>query len=134
MPDDPAPRNTSATTDQSQAATVPSDTSVSIVTAPWRRLMSVARWNGQPAQKMTGVASTSAIHCQPSIMSAGTIETRTTGTERTAATIRRGRTVASSGWFIAMWSCSWPGSSVGTWYPRSWTFAANASGPVTASS
>ena len=37
------------------AAIVPSDTSVSIVVAPWRRFTSVARWNGHADQRITGV-------------------------------------------------------------------------------
>ena len=40
---DPAPRNTSAITDHNQAETVPTVTSVSMVTARWRRFIHVAR-------------------------------------------------------------------------------------------
>ena len=43
-----------------QAASVPIEMSVSIVAAPWRAFRSAARWNGQPAQETTGVASASA--------------------------------------------------------------------------
>lgn len=59
IPRSPAVPKKSATTDHSQADSVPTEMSVSIVAAPWRRLVHVARWKGQPAQKTTGVASTS---------------------------------------------------------------------------
>ncbi|HEX5994313.1 MAG TPA: hypothetical protein VFY84_04135 [Jiangellales bacterium] len=41
------PRN-SAHTDQPSAASVPTEISVSIVAAPWRRFVHAARWNGAP--------------------------------------------------------------------------------------
>ncbi len=50
-------RKKSATTDQPYAASVPTLISVSIVAAPWRRFCQAARWNGQPPQRTTGVAS-----------------------------------------------------------------------------
>ena len=53
----PASRKKSATTDQPQAESVPSEISVSIVAAAWRRFFQAAAWNGQPAQRTTGVAS-----------------------------------------------------------------------------
>ncbi len=40
---------TSTTTDQSQAASVPTEISVSIVAAAWRALESAARWKRAPA-------------------------------------------------------------------------------------
>ncbi len=61
----PAEPQTSAYRDCRYAAMVPSETSVSIVVAPWRRLTHAARWNGQPAHTTTGVARTSETHCQP---------------------------------------------------------------------
>ena len=60
----PASRKKSATTDQPQAASVPTEIRVSIVAAPWRRFCQAALWNGQPAQSTTGVASWSESHCQ----------------------------------------------------------------------
>ena len=57
MPVSPASRKKSATTDQPHAASVPSEISVSIVAAAWRRFFHAATWNGQPAQSTTGVAS-----------------------------------------------------------------------------
>ena len=44
---------------------------MSIVAAPWRAFSAAARWNGQPAQSTTGVASASASHSQPSSWSGG---------------------------------------------------------------
>ena len=69
---------------------VPSETSVSIVVAPWRRFTRVARWNGHADQRMIGVESAKATHCQPANCSAGTIEIASTGTPSTTATTRRG--------------------------------------------
>ena len=62
------------TADQPKAASVPIEISVSIVAVPCRALRSAARWNGQPAQTTTGVASASATHSHPSNWSGGTIE------------------------------------------------------------
>ena len=56
----------SAATDQPHAASVPIETSVSIVAAPCRAFTSAARWKSKPAQKTTGVASANASHSQPS--------------------------------------------------------------------
>ena len=50
-----------------------------MVVAPWRRLTSVARWNGHADHRMTGVESANATHCQPANCSPGTIEIATTG-------------------------------------------------------
>ena len=57
------PKN-SATSDQPKAASTPSETSVSIVVAPWRRLAHAARWNGHAPHTTTGAASVSDSHCQ----------------------------------------------------------------------
>ena len=77
---------------------MPTEISVSIVAAPWRAFRSVARWNAAPAQKTTGVASTSATHSQPSNRNGGTIAIATSGAVRRAATTRRVRTArAGSG-------------------------------------
>ena len=86
---------TSATTDQPQAASVPSETSVSMVAAPWRRFAHAARWNGHPAHRTTGVARASATHCQPSNWRAGIIDSSTTGTVSAADTRNRRRSGAA---------------------------------------
>ena len=57
IPGSPAPRKKSATTDQPQAASMPTEISVSIVAAPCFRFCQAARWNGQAPQSTTGVAS-----------------------------------------------------------------------------
>ena len=64
---------------------MPTEISVSIVAPPWRAAREAARWNPAPATSTTGVESASATHSQPEKRSAGTIETSTTGTVRTAA-------------------------------------------------
>ena len=79
----------STTADHDQAANVPIEMSVSIVTAPWRALRAAARWNGQPPHHTTGVESASASHSQPSTCSGGTMARTTSGALRVAATTRR---------------------------------------------
>ena len=64
MPGSPAVPQNSAYTDQPNAASVPSETRVSMVAVPWRRLVHAARWNGQPPQTTTGAARVSESHCQ----------------------------------------------------------------------
>ena len=110
MSGSPAPRNTSATTDQPQAASVPTEIRVSIVAAPWRRLSQAARWNGQPPHSTTGVASSRASHCQWSNWSAGIIDTSSTGSDRAADTTRRRRS-AAVGSISAAAGCAASGSS-----------------------
>jgi hypothetical protein len=83
---------TSATTDHVHAAMVPTDTNVSIVTVPWRALDNDELWNIQPAHHTTGVANASAHHSQPPNCSALIIDTRSSGTVRTAAGTSRRRT------------------------------------------
>ncbi len=56
MPVMPASPANSATTDQVQAASVPTLISVSMVAVAWRRFAHAARWNGQAAHSTTGVA------------------------------------------------------------------------------
>ena len=73
MPGMPAVPKNSAHTDQPNAARVPIDTSVSIVAAPWRRLIQAARWNGHPPYATTGAASARDSHCQLVNCNAGTI-------------------------------------------------------------
>jgi hypothetical protein len=53
------PRST-ATVDQRNAASVPIETSVSMVAARRRRLSRAARWNGHPAHATTGTVRASA--------------------------------------------------------------------------
>ena len=60
----PASRKNSESTDQPQAASVPTEISVSMVAAPWRRFCQAALWNGQRGPQTTGVASCSESHCQ----------------------------------------------------------------------
>ena len=64
MPGSPAVPRNSAYSDQPKAARVPSETRVSMVAAPCRRLVQAARWNGAPPQTTTGAASVSDSHCQ----------------------------------------------------------------------
>ena len=89
IPSSPAPPSSSAHSDQSVAATTPSDTSVSIVDAPCRAARNAAAWNGHAAHVTTGSESAATTHCQPVNCSAGTIDSATTGTVSTAATRRR---------------------------------------------
>ena len=70
---------------------MPSETSVSIVDVPCRRLTQAARWNGQAPQTTTGAASVSESHCQLVNCQAGTIARAITGTVSSAETIRRCR-------------------------------------------
>ena len=64
-PASPAVPKNSAYSDQPNAASVPSETSVSMVAAPWRRLVQAARWNGQrrPTPRPARRASSES-HCQ----------------------------------------------------------------------
>ena len=115
-PQSPAGVNTTAHTDQEKAARTPIDTSVSMVAAPWRALITIARWKGQAAQIATGAVSAITIHCQPSNCSAPIIEIASTGAAKTAATTRRtsrscGR---SSPWSWPSWPFGSACSSVAT--------------------
>ena len=62
----PAPPSRSAHSDQAVAATMPMETSVSMVEAPCRAARAAARWNGHAAQVATGRARAATTHCQPS--------------------------------------------------------------------
>jgi hypothetical protein len=79
----------SAHSDHPKAARVPMEMRVSMVAAPWRRLVRAARWNGQPQYTTTGEARVRASHCQPRNWSAGTIDMAITGTASTSAVSRR---------------------------------------------
>ena len=101
---------TSATSDHAQAATVPSEISVSMVAAPCRAFRSAARWNPAPAPNTTGVASTRPSHSQPENCSAGSIAINASGSDNTTATISRIRARrASSAWLsrVASGSEAW---------------------------
>ena len=87
----PAPRKSRAATDHPHAASVPIEMRVSIVAARCRRLVQAFRWNGQPPQSTTGVASARLTHCHPSNCRAGTMASMSTGSERAAETNRRWR-------------------------------------------
>ena len=82
-PISPAPPQMSAHRLQPTAATTPSDTSVSMVKAPWRRPRAAARWKGQAPQVATGSAMRATVHCQPGSWRAGIMEIAMTGTDRT---------------------------------------------------
>ena len=71
---------------------------MSIVAAPCRRLVSVARWNGHAAQVTTGVVSANASHCHPSNCSADAMDSTSTGRLSAAAVTSRGRYEVSTGW------------------------------------
>ena len=64
MPGIPAPPRNNAHSDHRNAALTPTLIRVSIVAAPWRRLVTAARWNGQAPHTTTGAASVSDAHCQ----------------------------------------------------------------------
>ena len=91
MPGIPASPRNNAHNDQTYAARTPTDTRVSIVAAPWRRLVQAARWNGSAPHTTTGEASVNASHCQLSNCSGGIIDRRRTGSVSTAETINRCR-------------------------------------------
>ncbi len=81
----------STTVDHDQAEIVPIEISVSIVATAWRAFSAAARWNGQPLQNTTGVASASDTHSQPENCAAGTIASTASGADSTAATSSRSR-------------------------------------------
>ena len=130
MPIIPALPCSSATRDQPNAASTPTETSVSMVVLPCRRLTSAARWNGQAPHTTTGAASVSESHCQPSTWSAGTIAISTTGTVSSAETSSRWRSASSSGSRPCVSSPSAPsGSAAGraAAYPAAATVASRSS-------
>src|SRR5260370_12346461 len=89
----PTSRTNTAYADQPQAATMPSDTSVSIEVKPCLAAFSAAAWNGQAAHPATGTASATRTHCQPGNRNEWTsdncTETSLSGTKNTRATISR---------------------------------------------
>ena len=97
MPGSPAVPRNSAYSDHSRAAVVPIEIRVSIVAAPWRRLVSAALWNGHAAHTITGAASVSDAHCQYVNCSAGIMASRITGTDSTMLAMSLVRRLSSSG-------------------------------------
>ena len=96
MPGVPASPMNSAYSDQPNAASTPTEISVSIVAVARRRLAHAARWNGRAPQTTTGAASVSESHCQFVNCSGGTIASTKTGSASTAETISRRRSSAVS--------------------------------------
>lgn len=89
MPGMPASPKNSAHSDQPSAASVPTDTRVSMVAAPCRRLVQAALCSGPPPQTTTGAASVSESHCQLSNWNEGTIASSTTGAASSTETRSR---------------------------------------------
>ena len=81
------------------AASTPRLTRVSMVVVPCRAAWNAALWNGQAAQRTTGVESMAIAHSMV-IECIIVMAITTTGTARTADTIRRRSRVGS------LWSCS----------------------------
>ena len=73
MPGMPASPMNSAYSDQPNAASTPTEISVSIVAVARRRFAHAARWKGSAPHTTTGAASVSDSHCQLSNCSGGTI-------------------------------------------------------------
>ena len=96
MPAMPASPMNSAYSDHAKAASTPSEISVSIVAAPWRRFAQAARWNGHAPHTTTGAASVSDSHCQLSNCSGGIIAIASTGSISASETSRRCRSGAVS--------------------------------------
>ncbi len=97
MPGMPAWPKNRAHSDQAKAASVPTETRVSMVAAPCRALVQAALWKGRPPQMTTGAARVSESHCQLSNCRAGTIESRTTGRASAPETSSRCRSAARAG-------------------------------------
>ena len=92
----PASPMNSAYSDHSQAASVPTEMSVSIVAAPCRRFAHAALWNGHAAHSTTGVTRFSDSHWKLSNCSAGIIASSSAGTDSSAASDRAGGAAARS--------------------------------------
>ena len=96
MPGMPASPMNSAYSDHANAASTPSEISVSIVAAPCLRFAHAARWNGNAPHTTTGAASVSDSHCQVSNCSGGIIAIASTGSISASETSRRWRSGAVS--------------------------------------
>src|SRR6478736_7453973 len=83
MPGVPAVPKNRAYSDHASADSVPRETRVSMVAAPWRRLVQAALWNGNAAHSTTGAASVRDAHCQLSNCSVGAIAIAMIGPART---------------------------------------------------
>ncbi len=113
MPGVPASPKKSAHSDHPNAASTPTEMSVSMVAAPWRRFSHAALWKGQAPHVATGAASVSASHCQLLNCSAENMAIATTGTVNTSEPKRRWRSeVSSSG--SPDFDSSGPSAAVGT--------------------
>src|SRR5699024_3029695 len=95
--------------DQPKAARVPMEMRVSMVAAPWRRLIQAARWNGQAPHTTTGAARVRESHCQYVNCRGGIMASRITGMD-SAALIRVRRRRA---WSSAALACSAGSGSAG---------------------
>ena len=84
MPGMPASPRNSAYSDQPNAASTPTEISVSIVAVARRRFAHAARWKGSAPHTTTGAASVSDSHCQSSNCSGGTIASTSTGSVSSA--------------------------------------------------
>ena len=114
MPGSPAPPQNSAHIDQPNAASTPTEISVSIVAARCRALTAAARWNGHAAQTTTGPARANESHCQNRNCAPGTIASTTTGAVSSAEMISRWRRLSvSSGWPRSATSVLTPASACG---------------------
>src|SRR5699024_7174214 len=108
MPGVPAVPRNRAYSDQPNAARVPMEMRVSMVAAPWRRFVQVARWNGQAPQTTTGAARVRESHCQQVNCSGGIMASRIAGMDSAALiSVRR-----PNAWSSAALACSM-GSSAG---------------------
>ena len=76
---------------------------VSMVVAPWRRLVQVARWNGHALHTTTGEARANASHIHSSNCRAGIIDSAITGMARAAVISSRCRACSTG----SVWSWSW---------------------------
>jgi hypothetical protein len=92
---------------------VPTETSVSIDAAPWRRLVTAARWIGKAPHTATGAASASDAHCHDSNCHDGTIAIATTGSVSAVHTRSRMRSAARSGSVSGSSSSAGAGSADG---------------------
>ena len=92
---------------------------VSMVVAPWRRLIHVARWNGHALHTTTGDARVKASHIHSSNWSAGIIDSAITGMASAAVTSSRWRAWSTgSVWSWSSWrrrSCVLPRRGAGRW-------------------
>ena len=77
---------------------MPSEMSVSMVAAPWRRFIHAARWNGHAPHSTTGTVRANASHCQFVNCSAGITDSSNTGAAERVETRRRWRRRRERSW------------------------------------